>query len=262
MAMKRRKRVLLTPVLVLVVFAFLPAKGAPPQEAPAPAADPEAGRKLFESECSVCHGIDGSGGRGPNLHTPRLKHASDDKGVRAIISNGISPDMPPAWQLNDEEVAMLALFVKSLGSMPPAKLQGDPAHGQAVYDKARCNMCHIMAGRGNGFGPDLTTIGVQRGAAQLRETVLHPNRTIPERFLMVEAVLASGESVQGLRVNEDAFTIQLKDASGHMHSFRKSNLKELKKLRGQTPMPSYETMLSGSEVDDLVAFLASQRGQA
>src|SRR5579863_1283964 len=64
----------------------------------------ESGRKVFESECSVCHGIDGGGGRGPNLRTPRLRHASDEKGLRAVISNGTSTGMPPAWQLTDEEV--------------------------------------------------------------------------------------------------------------------------------------------------------------
>ena len=78
---------------------------------------------------------------------------------------------------------------------------------------------------------------------------------------MVEAVPASGEPVEGLRVNEDTFTIQLKDAAGQIYSLRKSELKELRKLRGQTPMPSYEPLLSSAEIDDLVAFLASQRGQ-
>jgi putative heme-binding domain-containing protein len=251
---------------LLILLALLPvfslqAVWAAPQDTGAPTPDLQAGRKLFESECSVCHGIDGGGGRGPNLHTPRLKHASDDKGLRAVITNGIAPDMPAAWLLSDDEVAKVAVFVKSLGTMPPANLPGDPAHGQAVYQKAKCMTCHIMAGKGNGFGPDLTSIGAQRGGVQLRETVLHPDRTLPETFLMVEAVPSSGEPVQGLRVNEDTFTIQLKDASGHMYSLRKSDLKELRKLRGQTPMPSFERMLSNSEVDDLVAFLASQRGQ-
>ena len=169
--------------------------------------------------------------------------------------------MPGAWFLSDDQVADVASFVKSLGTVPQPKLPGDPTRGQAVYEKERCSTCHIMAGKGNGFGPDLSIIGARRGSASLQETVLHPDRTIPEGFLMVEAVQASGETVQGLRVNEDSFTIQIKAASGRRYSLRKSELKELRKLRGQTPMPSYENLLSSSEVEDLVAFLASQRGQ-
>jgi cytochrome c553 len=55
--------------------------------------------------------------------------------------------------------------------------------------------------------------------------------------------------------------MQLKDAQGHFYSLRKSDLRELKKLRGETLMPSYESLLSAAELDDLVAYLASQRGQ-
>ena len=83
--MQRRKRALLSPVLLFVVSILQPATGALSQEKAAPAPDPEVGRKLFESECSVCHGIDGGGGRGPNLRTPRLRHASDEKGRVQIL---------------------------------------------------------------------------------------------------------------------------------------------------------------------------------
>jgi mono/diheme cytochrome c family protein len=34
----------------------------------------------------------------------------------------------------------------------------------------------------------------------------------------------------------------------------------LQKLRGQTPMPSYKTILSAVELDDLIAYLFSARG--
>jgi len=63
-----------------------------------------------------------------------------------------------------------------------------------------------------------------------------------------------------IRVNEDSFNIQIKDARGQFHSFTKSELKELKRLQNETPMPSYESSLSAAELDDLVAYLASLKG--
>jgi hypothetical protein len=63
-------------------------------------------------------------------------------------------------------------------------------------------------------------------------------------------------------MNEDSFSIQIRDLSGRFYSFRKADLKELKKLWGVTPMPSYESGLSATELDDLVAYLAAQRGQS
>jgi hypothetical protein len=96
----------------------------------------------------------------------------------------------------------------------------------------------------------------------LRQTLRHPDRTIPDGFLLVEAVLSSGDAIRGIRINEDSFSIQIRDLSGRFYSFRKADLKELKKLRGVTPMPSYESGLSATELDDLVAYLAAQRGQS
>jgi putative heme-binding domain-containing protein len=222
--------------------------------------DSIAGKKLFQENCSTCHGLDGGGGRGPNLHTPKLKHAADERSLRALIGNGISPDMPAAWFLTDDEVANVASYVLTLGRVPQEKVPGDPVRGAAVYTHAHCDMCHIVSGLGNAVGPDLTDVNARRGAGQLHQTLEHPELTIPDSFLLVEATPLSGTSIQGIRLNEDSFSIQIRDISGHFYSFRKADLKELKKLRGTTPMPSYQKRLSATELDDLVAYLAAQRG--
>ena len=88
-----------------------------------------------------------------------------------------------------------------------------------------------------------------------------PAKTIPEDFLFVEATTNSGQAMRGIRLNEDTFSIQLKDQQGRFHSFRKSELRDLKKLRGETPMPAYGSALSAAELDDLINFLASQKGK-
>jgi putative heme-binding domain-containing protein len=115
--------------------------------------------------------------------------------------------------------------------------------------------------RGFSYGPELTDIGIRRSAPYIKEAIVKPGSTIPEGFLLVEAVTALGKKVEGIRVNEDTFSIQFKDATGQFYSLRKQDLKELRKLRGQTPMPSYEGMLNTSELEDLVAYLASLRGK-
>jgi hypothetical protein len=84
---------------------------------------------------------------------------------------------------------------------------------------------------------------------------------LPENFLYVRLVTRDGEDVAGVRVNEDTFSIQIREANGVIRSFFKSELAELHKDFGKSPMPSYATVLTKNEVDDLVAFLASQRTQ-
>jgi hypothetical protein len=65
----------------------------------------------------------------------------------------------------------------------------------------------------------------------------------------------------GLRVNEDSFTLQLRDQAGRIHSFSKLELEGLEKLPGESLMPSYQSELSETGLEDLVAYLASLRGE-
>ena len=219
------------------------------------------GQKIFESQCALCHGQTGTGGRGPSLNRPKLNRAPDDEALKHVISDGIPPEMPGAWQLSAREVASVAVYVRSLGTVPPENLPGDPARGQQVYQSKGCGACHVVAGKGEGFGPELTDIGARRNSAHIRQALVTPAAALPENFLYLSAIDARGETIRGVRVNEDSFTIQLKDAGGRFHSFRKSELKELRPMRPETPMPSLAGALSAAELDDLVAYLAGLRGK-
>ncbi len=223
--------------------------------------DPIAGKRLFEQHCALCHGIDGKGGRGPALNRLHLPHAPDDPALKAVIAGGIPPNMPEGWYLSEEDVANLAAFVRSLSKIPSDPVPGDAARGAGVYAKSACSGCHIVNGAGVGYGPELTGIGDRRSTAFLQKAISKPATALPDGFLLVKATTTSGEAMEGIRVNEDSFTIQIKDSGGHYHSLRKEELKELRKLPGETPMPSFEGILSAAEMQDLVAYLASQRGK-
>jgi putative heme-binding domain-containing protein len=223
--------------------------------------DPAAGKKIFESQCALCHGQSGGGGRGPSLTRPKLAKAPNDAALRRIISNGIEPEMPGAWQLNPRDVANVAAYVRSLGALPPETLRGDPTRGEQVYRARGCPACHMVAGNGEAFGPELTDIGARRNAAYLRGAVLQPASVLPDHFLYLAVTAPSGETIRGIRLNEDSFTVQLRDARGRFHSFRKSELKELRRLEKETPMPAYEGRIPPAELDDLVSYLAGLRGR-
>jgi cytochrome c oxidase cbb3-type subunit 3 len=229
----------------------------------AAAAQPDlaAGKKIFESQCALCHGQSGGGGRGPSLARPKLSKAPDEAALKRVISNGIEPEMPGAWQLHPRDVTNVAAYVQSLGSLPVEAISGDAAGGARVYDAHGCAACHMVAGKGEGFGPELTDIGARRNTTHLRSAILQPASVLPERFLYLVVTPAAGDPVRGIRVNEDSFTLQLKDASGRSHSFRKSQLKDIGRLEKQTPMPSYEGRIPPAELDDLVAYLAGLRGK-
>ncbi len=223
--------------------------------------DANVGQHLFERHCALCHGIDGKGGRGPALNRAHLVHAPDDDSLRTIISDGIPPDMPEGYFLDEKDIANLAAFIRSLSKVPADPIPGDVTRGSSVYARSGCSSCHVLNGAGTGYGPELTGIGDQHSASFLQQTVSKPASILPPAFLFVKVTTNAGKSFEGVRVNEDSFSIQIKDPSGRFHSFRKQDLKDLKKLRGETPMPPFEQILSPSDLQDLVAYLASQRGK-
>ena len=171
-------------------------------------------------------------------------------------------DQPHARLEDDFYTRSAVARVRETGAPVRVRLlPGDPARGKNIYSRSSCSSCHILDGEGSGFGPDLTDVGARRGSAHLRQTLQNPAKTIPENFLLVEAITSSGQTIRGIRLNEDTFSIQFKDQQGRFYSFRKSELRNLKKLHGETPMPSFGSMFSPAELDDLIHFLAFQRGK-
>jgi len=69
-----------------------------------------------------------------------------------------------------------------------------------------------------------------------------------------------GREVRGVRINEDPFTIQLRDTTNQFHSYRKSDLKQLDKEFGKSLMPSFRGRITDAELNDLVAYLSGLRG--
>jgi putative heme-binding domain-containing protein len=91
--------------------------------------------------------------------------------------------------------------------------------------------------------------------------LIDPGAAVPEGFLVVSVTTRDGKKLRGIRANEDSFTIQLRDANYVYHSYRKRDLTELVKEFDASLMPAYRDALAATEIDDLVAYLASLRGE-
>ncbi len=254
---------LLVSALILAQAATDAASAPQNEVARLSANDLEEGRALFQRHCASCHGMDGAGGRGPSLARPRLRRVSDDKALFDAIRDGIpGTEMPAVWMLSDAETWRVAGYVRSLGRVEAEIAPGDVTRGRALYEgTAGCAACHIAVGRGTAVGPELTDVGARRGAAQLRESLTDPEAVLPDRFLLVRLRTRDGREWHGERVNEDVFTIQVRADDGQFRSFRKDELADIERQKGRSSMPSYRHLLSPDELDDLVAYLSSLRGQ-
>ena len=240
----------------------------PPRPAPAnlpetnpyaSAADVETGRRLYSGRCGHCHGQNGEGGRGAVLNSGRFRHGSSDRELFLIIRNGIpNTEMPGAFNLPDLEVWRIVGYVQQLsrqgGSEPSS---GDAAAGAIVYEKSGCAACHTIGGKGGFLGPDLTDIGARRAVRHLRQSIVEPNADIPLDYRSVSVTDRKGANISGIHLNEDEYSVHLRDMSGNLRSFMKSDIAQIA-LPRQSLMPPF-TSLSTADLENLVAYLSALR---
>jgi putative heme-binding domain-containing protein len=229
--------------------------------APAQTVDLLAAERNYQWHCAFCHGR-GDDGMAANLKSPRLPHAPSDAALFQVIKNGIpGTDMPPAIGMTDDEIRGLVVYVRNLGRTAPERVAGDARRGEDLFwgTRGNCGSCHMVSGRGGRQAPDLTDIGAKRSPANLRQSLVEPEESIAGGFLLVQLATRDGRKITGLRLNENTFSIQVRDLQDKIHSLRKSDLTDLKKETGKSTMPSYRN-LSAQELDDLVAYLYSLKG--
>lgn len=237
---------------------------APPTTAPFSSASPDdlaKGKRLYDSQCSQCHGPLGNGGTGANLAQPSLRLANTGDALIRIIRDGIAgTDMPGSPAMTEREWWLTAAYVRKLGALPPETVPGDASRGSTIYTAKGCPACHTIHGRGGRYGPELGDIGARRSAAHLRLSLLSPEADFTERYAFVRVSLPAGRTISGIKLNEDTFSIQFIDAAEKIHSFWKKDVQKVEILRNKSPMPSYQNALTAAETVDLIAYLVSLRG--
>lgn len=215
------------------------------------------GKQLYSYYCVFCHGMDGVSGRGAQLASTYRKHGSSDREMYRTIADGVpGTEMSGHW-IDEDEIWKIVLFVRQFEAGAAAKrcaAPGDAARGESIFNgKGGCRNCHSKTSR---LGPDLTGIGASRSIEHLRESIVEPDKAISRAYRVARLKTVNGESVRGILLNQDEYTVHVLDAAERIRSFRRTQLAELA-LPKESPMPSYAKTLQASEIDDVLAFLCA-----
>ena len=111
---------------------------------------------------------------------------------------------------------------------------------------------------GGSLGPDLSDVGRRRGLKYLEESLVSPQADVPVSYRAIQVVTKSGQTIGGIRLNEDDISVQVRDTSDKLRSFLKENVKEIRRDRPSL-MPAYGSIMSQKEIEDVVAYLSSLR---
>jgi putative heme-binding domain-containing protein len=225
-------------------------------------ADIEYGARLYAEQCTTCHGESGDGVTGVDLRSGKFKNAVTDPQLRTVITNGFPNSGMPAFKFNPAELTGLVAYLRNMGTFDRGSVKlGDAARGQSIFDgKGACKSCHRIDNIGSRKAPDLSDIGGVRSAASLERSVRDPSSQMIPINRPVRITTRDGKVINGRRVNEDTFTVQIADEDGRLLSLTKADLREFR-ISTTSTMPSYEKELSSQEIADVVSYLLSLKGQ-
>jgi len=222
-------------------------------------ADVAAGAKTFRSHCVVCHGLNGQGGRGPNLSAGVFHHGDTDSDLLRNISNGIPGTDMPGTFYEEDRVRQIVAYLRSLNSKPQPS--GDAARGREIYRARGCSQCHRISGEGGRLGPDLSDIGRARAPSHLRQAIVSPESDVRADFWVVSFTAKDGTRQSGFLRNEDTHTARFLDFQENLRTVTKADVADYQVSKA-SKMPSYRDAISGKELDDLIAWLSSLKGNA
>ena len=216
------------------------------------------GRKMFESVCATCHGLDGRGAeRGSNVATrAEVQQLSDADTLRILQAGVPAAGMPAFGALGVPKLQAVMGYLRILqGRSKVASIPGDPERGKSLFfGKAGCANCHIN-GSGGFLGADLSSYGSNASIEEIRSAITDPDKDLDARSGTVLVTTREGLQFTGIARNEDNFSLQLQSLDGAFHLFAKSDLQHLE-YQPKSLMPSdYGSVLSASELDDLVSYL-------
>lgn len=235
----------------------------------------EEGASLFRANCSPCHGLSArGGGRGPDLTSGRWTHGSTNSAIFRTITQGVAGTEMPANGFEDSEVWAIIAYVRSLAPPKRPLVSGDPVIGKRIFsESAGCSSCHMVKGHGGLLGPDLSRVGVSRSVSYLIDSIRRPDKELSSGMLdpnnhyglplvyeTVTVVTAGGERITGVARNEDTFSVQLLAIDQSLRSFLKKDVKEVIHERKSLMPPYPEDTLSASQLQDLIAYLETLRG--
>jgi len=211
--------------------------------------------------------------------------------LHKVIMEGIPNTSMPNWndKLTERQISAVIAYILSISGEEPVKspsstglapektrpaftapaaplpesLVGDPARGEQLFfataGERGCVGCHVIDGKGNPVGPDLTG-SVRRNARALFGDIVFPGPALDASKPLLRIVMKDGEKILGLKQEETPAAVRVFDMSRVPPVLRRLAKEKIQSVEPQTrsAMPErYGEIYTLRELLDLVSFLKS-----
>ena len=217
----------------------------------------------YRVRCADCHGIDGRGVRGPDI-TQVWSSGRTDEGLFKTIRTRRA-------QLGDAGVRRAAHFrsrhvadagvpedAGRAGAGRAAARQRRERREAVSHDVRRLSQgeCHRRPPRSRSVAH---RIGAQRATCLLAR-IRRGSEDFRAGFAPVTVTTPDGAPIQGVKKNEDLFSVQIMDTRERIQGYEKDKVKAVENGK-KSAMPVFgPDRLSDSDLDDLLRYLQTLRG--
>jgi putative heme-binding domain-containing protein len=225
-------------------------------------ADIAYGARTYDAQCTTCHGSTGDGVGGVDLRSGKFRNAVTDQDLARVITNGVQGTGMLAFKFDPAELAGVIAYLRNMNSFDRGSVKaGDAGRGRATFEgKGACATCHRVGGQGSLVAPDLSDVGATRSAGSLLRSLTDPSSQMMPINRPVHIVTRDGKVINGRRLNEDTYTVQLIDDKEKLVSLSKADVREYT-ISVASPMPSFKGRMTDDELADLVAYLLTLKGR-
>jgi putative heme-binding domain-containing protein len=129
--------------------------------------------------------------------------------------------------------------------------------GLAVLDKAKCLTCHKFGTKGEGLGPDLTTISSRFQPKDILESMVEPSKVISDQYKAVTVATTDGKVYTGMPVVLDGPNLVLLLSDGTKVTLPKDEIDEKHESKVSVMPAGLIDTLSFQEIADLLALFNS-----
>ena len=143
-------------------------------------------------------------------------------------------------------------------SAAESTVPGDQMAGKDFFfGKGQCASCHMVDGRGEPIGPDLSNVGREMTVDQIREALLKPDAQIAPGYQLVTVHLRDGQTLRGFARSRTNFDIQLQDLTGVFHPL---SLDRISAITEEKQSLMQAVRAGPDELQNLIAYLSRLTG--
>ncbi|HEX3869836.1 MAG TPA: c-type cytochrome, partial [Pirellulales bacterium] len=137
-------------------------------------------------------------------------------------------------------------------------VHGQASRGAIVFDKAQCVRCHRFGGRGEGIGPDLSTVGQRFQKKEILQSIIHPSQVISDQYASKTVTTVKGRSYTGIVGSGGPAMVIVLQPNGEKVAIAKDQIDEIAPSPKSAMPDGLLDTLTLDEIADLFAYLTAQ----